>query len=86
MAICSFLADMAVPGGAGGGCKGRQQWIFNLIPRPGEEGHDTWPTDAYKAETGLMPWSGQSLDEKRGIVYVATKTAEPNFLAAAVTG
>jgi quinoprotein glucose dehydrogenase len=26
-----------------------------------------------------MPWSGQSLDEKRGIVYVATKTAEPDF-------
>ena len=26
-----------------------------------------------------MPWCGQSLDEQRGIVYVATKTAEPDF-------
>jgi quinoprotein glucose dehydrogenase len=26
-----------------------------------------------------MPWSGQSLDEQRGIVFVATKTAEPDF-------
>src|SRR2546427_9953686 len=26
-----------------------------------------------------MPWCGQSLDEKRGIVYVPTKTAEPDF-------
>ena len=26
-----------------------------------------------------MPWCGQSLDEKRGIVYIATKTAEPDF-------
>jgi quinoprotein glucose dehydrogenase len=26
-----------------------------------------------------MPWCGQSLDEERGIVFVATKTAEPDF-------
>jgi quinoprotein glucose dehydrogenase len=58
---------------------GKQRWIFHLIPRPGEVGHDTWPADAYKTATGVMPWSGQSLDEQRGIVYVATKTAEPDF-------
>ncbi|MCB1064858.1 MAG: PQQ-binding-like beta-propeller repeat protein [Verrucomicrobiae bacterium] len=58
---------------------GEQRWIFHLIPRPGEVGHDTWPKDAWKTATGLMPWCGQSLDEKRGIVYVATKTAEPDF-------
>ncbi|MGY8654018.1 MAG: outer membrane protein assembly factor BamB family protein [Verrucomicrobiia bacterium] len=58
---------------------GKQLWIFHLIPRPGEVGHDTWPKDAYKTATGLMPWCGQSLDEKRGIVYIATKTAEPDF-------
>ncbi|MEO1834832.1 MAG: PQQ-binding-like beta-propeller repeat protein [Akkermansiaceae bacterium] len=58
---------------------GERRWIFNLIPRPGELGHDTWPKDAYKSATGVMPWCGQSLDEKRGIVYVATKTAEPDF-------
>ena len=50
-----------------------------MIPRPGEVGHDTWPTDAYKTATGVMPWSGQALDEQRGIVYVATKTATPDF-------
>jgi quinoprotein glucose dehydrogenase len=54
-------------------------WEFNLIPRPGEFGYDTWPEGAYKTATGLMPWPGQSLDEARGIVYVATKTAEPDF-------
>ncbi|MDB4796712.1 PQQ-binding-like beta-propeller repeat protein, partial [bacterium] len=61
---------------------GQQRWIFHLIPRPGEEGYDTWPKDAFKTMTGVMPWSGQSLDEKRGIVYVATKTAEPDFIGA----
>ncbi|MEZ5300535.1 MAG: hypothetical protein R3F11_07740 [Verrucomicrobiales bacterium] len=29
--------------------------------------------------TGVMPWCGQSLDEARGIVFIATKTAEPDF-------
>ncbi len=58
---------------------GKQLWIFHLIPRPGELGYDTWPKDAYKKMNGAMPWCGQSLDEARGIVYVATKTAEPDF-------
>ena len=61
---------------------GARRWIFHLIPRPGEVGYDTWPAEAYKTATGVMPWSGQSLDEKRGIVYVATKTAEPDFYGA----
>ena len=58
---------------------GERRWIFHLIPRPGEVGYETWPPEAYKTATGAMPWCGQSLDEKRGIVYVATKTAEPDF-------
>ncbi|MCA9192815.1 MAG: PQQ-binding-like beta-propeller repeat protein [Planctomycetales bacterium] len=58
---------------------GQERWIFHLIPRPGELGYDTWPEGAYETATGLMPWCGQSLDEERGIVYVATKTAEPDF-------
>lgn len=65
---------------------GKERWIFHLIPRPGEVGHDTWPPDAWKTATGLMPWCGQSLDEERGIVYVATKTAEPDFYGGARHG
>ena len=79
--------DLLILGGVGGkGAirafdvrSGEQRWIFHLIPRPGEVGYDTWPEEAYKTATGLMPWSGQSLDEARGIVYIATKTAEPDF-------
>jgi quinoprotein glucose dehydrogenase len=58
---------------------GQRRWIFPLIPRPGDVGYDTWPEGAYKTATGLMPWCGQSLDERRGILYVSTKTAEPDF-------
>jgi quinoprotein glucose dehydrogenase len=79
--------DLLIVGGVGGQGSvrafdvrtGERRWIFHLIPRPGEVGHDTWPEDSYKTATGLMPWCGQSLDEQRGIVYVATKTAEPDF-------
>ena len=79
--------DLLIIGGLGGPGAvrafdvrtGLRRWIFHLIPRPDELGYDTWPAEAYKTATGLMPWSGQSLDEKRGIVYVPTKTAEPDF-------
>ncbi len=79
--------DLYIIGGLGGKGSirafdvrsGERKWIFHLIPQPGEFGHDTWPKDAWKTATGLMPWCGQSLDEERGIVYVATKTAEPDF-------
>jgi len=79
--------DMLILGGVGGNGTvrafdvrtGERRWIFHLIPQPGEVGHDTWPQGAYKTARGAMPWCGQSLDEKRGIVYVATKTGEPDF-------
>jgi quinoprotein glucose dehydrogenase len=79
--------DLLILGGVGGKGAvrafdvktGKRRWIFHLIPRPGELGHDTWPDGAHETATGLMPWCGQSLDEERGIVYIATKTAEPDF-------
>ena len=79
--------DLLIIGGIGGPGAvrafdvrtGLRRWIFHLIPRPGELGYDTWPAEVYQTATGLMPWCGQSLDEKRGIVYVPTKTAEPDF-------
>lgn len=79
--------DLLIIGGLGGpgavraleARTGRLRWTFHLIPRPGEAGYETWPPEAWKTATGVMPWPGQSLDEARGIVYVATKTAEPDF-------
>ncbi|MCH2114111.1 MAG: PQQ-binding-like beta-propeller repeat protein [Pirellulales bacterium] len=79
--------DLLILGGVGGSGTvrafdvrtGGLRWTFHLIPRPGEVGYDTWPPDAYKTARGAMPWCGQSLDERRGIVYIATKTGEPDF-------
>ena len=58
---------------------GKIKWIFYIIPRPGEYGYHSWPPEAYKTAGGASNWSGMALDEQRGIVYVPTETAEPDF-------
>lgn len=58
---------------------GKMKWIFYIIPRPGEYGYHSWPPEAYKTAGGASNWSGMALDEQRGIVYVPTETAEPDF-------
>ena len=59
--------------------RGELKWIFHMIPRPGEYGYHSWPPDAYKTTGGASNWSGLALDEERGIVYVPTETAGPDF-------
>ena len=58
---------------------GAIRWIFHTIPRPGEIGHDTWPADAWQAAGGVNSWAGMSVDVERGIVYVPTGSATPDF-------
>ena len=65
---------------------GRLVWTFHTVPHPGELGYDTWPKDAWKTVGGANAWSGLSLDEKRGIVYVPTASPKYNFYGANRTG
>ena len=65
---------------------GRLVWTFHTIPHPGELGYDTWPKDAWKTVGGANAWSGLSLDEKRGIVFVPTASPKYNFYGADRTG
>lgn len=59
---------------------GKLKWIFHTIPQPGEYGFDTWQdTTAYKYLGGANPWSGFSLDEKRGILFASTGSAAYDF-------
>ncbi len=58
---------------------GKLEWVFNTVPLPGEFGYDTWPEDAWKTVGGANSWSGMSLDEKRGIVYIPTGSAAFDF-------
>jgi quinoprotein glucose dehydrogenase len=65
---------------------GRLVWIFHTVPHPGEFGYDTWPKDAWKTVGGANAWSGLSLDEQRGIVFVPTASPKYNFYGANRTG
>ncbi|MGH7501955.1 MAG: PQQ-binding-like beta-propeller repeat protein [Longimicrobiales bacterium] len=51
---------------------GRHLWRFNVIPRPGEFGHETWETDAWSYTGNVSAWAPMSADLERGIVYVVT--------------
>ena len=58
---------------------GELVWIFHTIPHPGEFGYDTWPPNAYLYSGGANAWSGLSLDEERGTVYLPTGSAAFDF-------
>jgi quinoprotein glucose dehydrogenase len=52
---------------------GERLWIFNLIPREGEFGYDTWLENSadYNGNTGV--WSQMSADIDLGLVYVPSE-------------
>ena len=58
---------------------GEIRWTFHTIPHSGEYGSDTWPRDAWKTAGGANSWPGLSVDVNRGIVYVPTGSATPDF-------
>lgn len=59
---------------------GEQKWIFHTIPQPGQYGYETWEdTTAYKFIGGANNWTGMTLDEERGVVYVPTGSASFDF-------
>lgn len=58
---------------------GRIVWTFRTIPRPGEEGYETWPPDAWTFMGGANCWAGMAVDEARGIVFAPTGSAAFDF-------
>jgi quinoprotein glucose dehydrogenase len=61
---------------------GALRWTFHTIPRPGEYGYDTWPKDAWTYTGAANNWAGMAIELKRGIVYVPTGSAAPDFYGA----
>jgi glucose dehydrogenase len=58
------------------------RWSFHTIPHPGEFGYDSWPKDAWLKSGAANNWTGMTIDEKRGIVYVPTGSAVSDFYGA----
>ena len=65
---------------------GALRWRFRTIPRPGEPGYKTWPKDAWKTAGSANNWAGMALDQQKGIVYVPTGSAVPDFYGASRVG
>ena len=59
---------------------GKLRWTFHTVPHPGEFGYDTWPKDAWTYTGNVASWQGMSLDDQRGIVYVATANPVNMFI------
>jgi quinoprotein glucose dehydrogenase len=58
---------------------GKLNWVFHTIPQAGEFGNDTWENDSWKKAGGVNSWAGISLDEKRGIAFIATGSPTWDF-------
>ena len=61
---------------------GALRWSFHTIPHPGEEGYETWPSEAWKKSGAANNWPGMTVDVQRGIVYVPTGSAVFDFYGA----
>ncbi len=58
---------------------GKLVWSFHTIPRPGEEGYQSWPDGAWKTAGAANNWAGMSLDRRRGILFAPTGSAVSDF-------
>jgi len=58
---------------------GRKVWTFRAVPAPGEVGHETWETDAWKTTGGTNVWTLMSADEELGYVYLPFGTAANDY-------
>ena len=65
---------------------GDELWRFNSLPVIGGLGADTWEEGALIEAGGANNWTGMALDAKRGMVFVPTGSATPDFFGASRRG
>ena len=58
---------------------GAHKWTFHSIPRPGEFGADSWPSEYLPTAGGVHNWSEMTVDPENGIVFVPFGTARYDF-------
>ncbi|MDT8370070.1 MAG: PQQ-binding-like beta-propeller repeat protein [Longimicrobiales bacterium] len=58
---------------------GEMLWRFNVLPRPGEFGHDTWESDAWEYSGNISPWAPLSADPGRNLVFIPTDTPTNDY-------
>ena len=53
---------------------GKQLWRFNMMPGPGEFGHDTWENDSWNWTGNTGVWTEMSADPEAGLVYLPVES------------
>tara|TARA_B100001250_G_scaffold414421_1_gene452695 strand:+ start:2215 stop:4248 length:2034 start_codon:yes stop_codon:yes gene_type:complete len=65
---------------------GQEIWRFNSLPVEGGIGSETWEEGSLNNAGGANNWTGMTLDEERGMLFVPTGSATPDFYGASRTG
>ncbi len=58
---------------------GELRWRFNLIPREGETGVETWEDGSWRTTGHTNAWAPMSLDAERGLLYVPVGTPSNDY-------
>jgi len=58
---------------------GKQLWVWNTIPRPGEFGHETWENGSWAINGNTGVWSHMTVDEELGLVYIPVETPTSDY-------
>jgi len=59
---------------------GHELWRFDVIPQPGQPGHDTWPQGNNWQMGGADVWLPPAVDPALGLVYYGTGSPSPQHL------
>jgi quinoprotein glucose dehydrogenase len=54
-------------------------WKFNVLPQPGEFGHETWEGDSWSYTGNISAWAPLSADSERDLVYIPTDTPTNDY-------
>ncbi|MDX1490305.1 MAG: PQQ-binding-like beta-propeller repeat protein [Pseudohongiellaceae bacterium] len=54
-------------------------WKFNIIPREGEFGNETWEDDSWRTVGDVSSWAPMSADPELGLVYIPTNGGTIDF-------
>ena len=65
---------------------GTEIWRFNSLPLTGGLGAETWEEGSLTLAGGANNWTGMTLDESRGMLFIPTGSATPDFYGASRTG
>lgn len=65
---------------------GSELWRFNSLPLTGGLGAETWEEGSLTLAGGANNWTGMTLDEARGLLFIPTGSATPDFYGASRSG